>query len=81
MAIKRAQRGERTWTISVKNARFFDPRCRAAKPDQAPFDIATMQQLQWPSGLAPKTPTPATPTEDLSTREPSTAGDTAIDAV
>ncbi|KZP22136.1 hypothetical protein FIBSPDRAFT_953220 [Athelia psychrophila] len=77
MAVKRAQRGERTWTISVKNARFFDPRSRTAKSGHVPFDIGKMQQLQWPAGLVPKPLTPATSTQDLSTREPSLAGDAA----
>ena len=50
-AVARSRRGERTWTISVKHARFFDPRSRA-KPGAAPFDTVLMQPFQLPQAAS-----------------------------
>ena len=71
-AAVRAGRGERTWMISVKHARFFDPRARA-KPGAAPFDTALMQPFQWAQFRAPSTP--AAP---VACTEPSVGSDSAL---
>lgn len=54
MASLRANRGELTWVISVKHARFFDPRSRT-KWGAAPLDVNKMQMVPWPILFAPGT--------------------------
>ncbi|KAF7985933.1 hypothetical protein HWV62_43860 [Athelia sp. TMB] len=61
-AVARTKRGERTWTVSVKHARFFDPRSRH-RTGAAPIDIVTLQHFQWSSIVAPHPSIEASPTQ------------------